>query len=358
MSALPSSESKDGKQAGYANGLDFLSHHYEIDNSATRLKISEIYEHFCQSFPNTSLKAFGSTVKKAFPFIEKKNSNGCAYYTNIKRHVVKATTPDENPDSSMPDLPKCMFLDKKLFSVNKRHVMDGATSSVFFGKYNETQVCIKQYKPNVEVHEVYNEAQILLSLPASEYLCFLVGVCLERPQRLVTSFFGSDFPARNTLDYHIKSKTVSIANTFFIIRKLLDAVSFLHKNNVFHGDIKPNNLLVLFVDTLKLRVIDFGCSSFISERENKIYNGILEEEKESISLLIKCNKHIAPEVHYGYPRSSLTDIYGIGYTSKKLISVNQSITTNNNKRLFSLIQKCLQLDPYKRPSILELQSAL
>ena len=49
------------------------------------MKISEIYNDFIKTFPKTTLKAFGSLVRQAFPQIEKKNSNSSAYYTNLKK---------------------------------------------------------------------------------------------------------------------------------------------------------------------------------------------------------------------------------------------------------------------------------
>lgn len=65
-----------------------LKEHYQIyDDTSSLIKISEIYDEFCQSFPSTSAKAFGMSIRKAFPSIKKKNSNSIAFYTNIKRIV-------------------------------------------------------------------------------------------------------------------------------------------------------------------------------------------------------------------------------------------------------------------------------
>lgn len=54
------------------------------------VKISDIFNHFCGCFPKTSTKAFGICIRKAFPSITKKNSNSCAFYTNIKRQLLKS----------------------------------------------------------------------------------------------------------------------------------------------------------------------------------------------------------------------------------------------------------------------------
>lgn len=251
-----------------------------------------------------------------------------------------------------------MYLDKKLFHPIKKHIMDGATSSVFLGKYNETHVCIKQYKHIITESEILNEANILISLPASAYLCFIVGVCLDQPKRLVTSFFGSEFSARSTLNYCIKNKDLSVSNSLLVISELLSAIEFLHDNKIFHGDIKPNNMLLSFkTNSVNLRLIDFGCASFISSDDGDIYKKLVENDETK--LICCCNKHTAPEVHYGFPRSRYTDIYGVGYSSVKVFSIHQELFSDNKyKHLGSLLKNCKQVYPYSRPSLYDVCDAL
>lgn len=250
-----------------------------------------------------------------------------------------------------------MYLDKKLFYPIKKHLIDGSTSSVFLGKYNETQVCIKQYKPHITESEILNEASILISLPANSFLCFIVGVCLDQPKRLVTSFFGSEFPAKSTLDYNIKSKDLSVNNSLLVITKLLSAVDFLHDHKVYHGDIKPNNILVSFKSiNFNLKVIDFGCASFISTDDDELYKSLVENDE--VKLICRCNKHTAPEVHYGFPRSKYTDIYGVGYSLTKVLSIHQEFFSNSKYKNFSsLLKTCKQIFPYSRPSLYALCNA-
>ena len=73
-----------------------LKMHYQIVDNADELtkamKISDIYSHFCKSFPGTSLKAFGMCIRNSLPGINKKNSNSCAFYTNIKRKVISMSS--------------------------------------------------------------------------------------------------------------------------------------------------------------------------------------------------------------------------------------------------------------------------
>ena len=52
------------------------------------------------------------------------------------------------------------------------------------------------------------------------------------------------------------------------MRNLLEALSFMHSNNVVHRDIKPENLILASKENdYDLRIADFGLASFIKDGE-------------------------------------------------------------------------------------------
>ena len=54
-----------------------------------------------------------------------------------------------------------------------------------------------------------------------------------------------------------------------IIKNLLEAVAYLHKNNIIHRDIKPANILVNNTDTLNdIHLTDFGLSLYTHASRN------------------------------------------------------------------------------------------
>jgi len=53
----------------------------------------------------------------------------------------------------------------------------------------------------------------------------------------------------------------------YLFLQMLDAVEFLHNNNISHRDLKPENLL--FDDEWKIRVIDFNFSAPTRGRDGK-----------------------------------------------------------------------------------------
>lgn len=51
-----------------------------------------------------------------------------------------------------------------------------------------------------------------------------------------------------------------------IIKQVLEALDYCHKKNIAHMDLKPENILFVKKDSLQIKLIDFGISSFISQK--------------------------------------------------------------------------------------------
>lgn len=57
-----------------------------------------------------------------------------------------------------------------------------------------------------------------------------------------------------------------------IMRQVLQAVCHCHDRGVFHSDIKPTNILIN-TDTLKVKLIDFGCGDWLQRDPYTHYSG-------------------------------------------------------------------------------------
>lgn len=95
---------------------------------------------------------------------------------------------------------------------------------------------------------------------------------------------------------------------------ICEALLFLRKENIVHGDIKPSNVLVYENDTVRLS--DFGCSALV---------GL--EDAQNVSTCGTFN-YSAPEVLLGGNMSHEGDLWSLGclfyelMTGKKLIAVS------------------------------------
>ena len=63
----------------------------------------------------------------------------------------------------------------------------------------------------------------------------------------------------------VQGETETSASPRSIMRSLLEAVSFLHANNIEHRDLKPENILL--DDNMQIRLSDFGFSCHLEAGE-------------------------------------------------------------------------------------------
>lgn len=85
-----------------------------------------------------------------------------------------------------------------------------------------------------------------------------------------------------------------------LARQILDGVAFLHRNNVVHLDLKPQNILLTSSRPLgDIRIVDFG----LSRRMDSI-----SEVRE----ILGTPEYVAPEILNYEPISTATDMWSIG----------------------------------------------
>ena len=83
----------------------------------------------------------------------------------------------------------------------------------------------------------------------------------------------------------------------YICRQCLVALSFVHKLGLVHSDIKPENILLASYSRARVKVIDFGSSCYLTDRQ---------------SSYIQSRSYRAPEVVLGLPYSGKIDIWSLG----------------------------------------------
>ena len=130
----------------------------------------------------------------------------------------------------------------------------------------------------------------------------------------------------------IQTESMNDEQTWDITRQIVRGLKYLHDNNIVHGDMKPNNLLVASDGTVKLG--DFGISRIKDDGE------LLTEHAGTPSFM-------APEVVSGESYDGkLADVYSVGATMYYIRFGQPAFVAKSRQKLY---QKILN-DPVSFPS--------
>ena len=153
-----------------------------------------------------------------------------------------------------------------------------------------------------------------------------------------------------------KEKGFSEHKAYKYFIQIVNAVYFLHQNNIIHRDIKPENILVGENDLLKL--CDFGCSKELTMNNRSTFCGTIE--------------YMAPEIVANEKYDYSVDIWSLGillyellmgyspFKSKKDKNIMRKIKIHDlyfdkNKQLsedcINLIKRLLDINPKNRLKI-------
>lgn len=96
---------------------------------------------------------------------------------------------------------------------------------------------------------------------------------------------------------HDEPQYFTIQRLCYIARQCLVALSFVHKMGLVHSDIKPENILLASYSRARVKVIDFGSSCYLTDRQ---------------SSYIQSRSYRAPEVVLGLSYNGKIDVWSLG----------------------------------------------
>lgn len=120
------------------------------------------------------------------------------------------------------------------------------------------------------------------------------------PKNRTMRYYVMQFLEGETLSEHLKHKPLSIDDTVTLGNTLLQLSQFLLRKDLVHGDIKPENIMVLHNKdaTLGFKIIDFGSITEIFSNNTKAGTP----------------SYLAPERFQAEAISEATEIFAIGIT--------------------------------------------
>lgn len=171
-------------------------------------------------------------------------------------------------------------------------------------------------------------------------------------------FFVMDFVEGTTLKEAVKAGMPDRRKLRLIIQ-IAKALSYAHKNEIIHRDIKPGNILI--DKEGNARVVDFGIARICSEDTE------LKQRSEE-GMTVGTLAYMAPEQHRGAEYTSeLSDIYSLGVImylmfTDKLYKPGYPAPSHFNtkipKALDSIVMQCLADEPSQRPTAEQLIAKL
>eukprot|EP01059_Diplonema_ambulator_P033594 TRINITY_DN710_c3_g2_i1.p1 TRINITY_DN710_c3_g2~~TRINITY_DN710_c3_g2_i1.p1 ORF type:complete len:481 (+),score=90.22 TRINITY_DN710_c3_g2_i1:226-1668(+) len=124
----------------------------------------------------------------------------------------------------------------------------------------------------------------------------------------------------------------------FYTVQLFDGLHYLHKKNVIHSDIKPNNILISFPDILKLT--DFGLSRVLKPGERNEAKS--KGETGGGTLVYK-----SPRLVYGFEHTKQSDIWAFACTVLELATSTppwKNKKFQNNGQLTYFLGRCWEYE--------------
>ena len=119
-----------------------------------------------------------------------------------------------------------------------------------------------------------------------------------------------------------------------ITRQCLVSLKFVHELGLMHCDIKPENILLSSYSRALVKVIDFGSSSFVTDRQ---------------SSYIQSRSYRAPEVILGLPYGGKIDMWSLGCVIAELYT--NEVTFQNDSELSMLSRIEAICGPFPRHMI-------
>lgn len=254
--------------------------------------------------------------------------------------------------SKLPDIqvvPKTESIDKKYFVDYSREIGRGTKTIVrkCIDRNTGNRYAVKSVRrTDVEEYQhMRTEANLLTALnhPSiikiydtyedEKFLHMVVEIC--KGGELYDHVVSPQKSKKNGTDVlNCRSEEVAAV----IVRRVVDAVAYLHEHNIVHRDLKLENLLFKTSPNKNkqsltdVRVIDFG----LSRRYNTHHRfGSLQK----LTSFVGTKFYVAPEVlNHSYTHA--VDVWSIGVLAYALLSAKAPFTGRNDQELFDKIQHC------------------
>lgn len=264
---------------------------------------------------------------------------------------------------TMNDIPKDLVPIKDYSNIY-RYTIDGdkyilKTYHIGSSDNNDTNNNLEQTL--IQLSKFFNEVSIQSSIPHPNILP-IVGIILTDQNELRPGIITRE--CYLTLSEFIHKKMLDPTFKSYFSIAIIDAISELHKRNLVHGDIKPDNIFIEKDEDLTYLPLlaDFGSSYLLGDYAiksgTKFYKApeIISDDQSfsvgktsdifsfGITMLNMEKNEIDMEKIFDYKNDDDSD--------EKILEAYQKIPSNynSNEPINDVITKCCDISPEKRPN--------
>ena len=211
-------------------------------------------------------------------------------------------------------------ISKYEIDVNEDNILGrGMYGTVFPGKGVVGKRFLFEKDLPAEIYrEVKREADIMINMPPHENVVKGLDYQKKDTANFVQVWLIMEYCTLGSLSKYATQNTLSLKTKIGIILQGLSGLKHIHRHNIIHRDVKPDNILVTGNrDTPTIKLCDFGMSRFI--------DGMGEHSGRQMSIGVGTRAYNAPEQFSGKKQeyNASADIYSMGVSSLSLIDVEK-----------------------------------
>jgi serine/threonine protein kinase len=223
--------------------------------------------------------------------------------------------PSEVPPSKVPPYKKY---------VSKEKIGSGATCKAYIVRVIQPDGSFKRFLMKELLDPKYErlgliEAEIMGRIPHNHLICQLNETFLApNGRRVIVMEFCEGVDLQKYLQTCVKAKRrIASQKIMEIMAQIFAAIAHLHEHRIFHGDIKPANIMLDEKDdgTVHIKIIDFGMSSHFDAIIQRVQGSPLYFSPE---IAHQCRK--AHEKKEGYTIDHRSDIWALGVVMLDMLS--------------------------------------